>query len=839
MLARFLGCLFLLIFSIEHAGAWNTKEYAQVTIGPHLSITVSNIPDMSALERAASIRTRIQEVLQYKELDPGKMECRVGIDGTPVIAVGPLVIAQVTDNDEQAFGQSKIEIAHRWIKKLKPYLVQYKPLYARQANAKTKHASGLTDHSILLLVAEVGLLLLASLIMGEVAVMFGQPVIIGQILAGVLLGQTVLGSLLPDVSAALFPVDDVQLRLLQALSWIGVIFLIMLTGMETDLQVIKQMGKPAICIGWLGLLIPMLAGIGLSYLLPSDLLADTEKRLAFAVFLGTCFCVSSVPVVAKILMDMKVMRTRCGQLALASSLSHDLLSCLLLAIVASLAAGTDLGPDRLLSAPVGATLFVIVVFLCRKLIYALLRWVNERLSSDKSLLTAIVVLLMAGAAITHMIGAHTVLGAFVVGMLIWQAPVVNERAIKPINEMTMGVLAPIFFASSCLYVDLTTLFQPRLALITAVICVVGIGSKILACWLAGRLSGLSHGEGLACGVAADTRGSMGLIVAMLGYSLGLITLDTLAIIVFLSLVSTAIAPLGLKWALSKVPESPEERLQRLQEARLAGTMLGDIRRVLIPTGGRGKAQLAIKFLNALGRRQTLELAVIGVGTARSEVSESLSRFSTHVDSKAVSIVNIKRNSENPVAEILETARSGYDFIVMGAGAVEGDSLFGPIVDEVCSKSRLPVLVICDPASGQTDVKTVLLPVSGTPDSLRAAELGIAMAWAFGSSVVCLHISELAVSQGIEGEIAPTTLGITDAVTSSLATLAEALKVDFRRAVAEVAPSIAESILATATREGAELIILGSAPRISDRLVLGETISTVFREAACAVAIIKL
>lgn len=818
-----------------------STDVAQVNVGSHSSFCVTSVGSLTAGERAANIRARLQEVLTYKELDPSKMECRIGLDGIPVIAVGPLVIAEVTQEDAEAFKMSRLKLATQWLKVLKPRMVQLKPLYAKAGRPKTKHASGLTDHSILLLVVEVAVLLLASLVLGELAVMLGQPAIIGQILAGVLLGQTVLGSLFPDISAALFPVDDVQLRLLQGLSWIGVIFLIMLTGMETDLQVIKQMGKPAMFIGWIGLALPMMAGIGLSFLLPGDLLADSDKRIAFAAFLGTCFCVSSVPVVAKILLDMNVMKSRCGQLSLASALAHDLMSCLLLAVVASLAAGNELGPDRLLSAPVGAAIFVVVAFFSRRLIFSLLRWVNERLASDKSLLTAIVVLLMTGAAITHLIGAHTVLGAFVVGMLIWQAPVVNERAIKPIHEMTMGVLAPIFFASSCLYVDLTSLLQPRLAIITTVVCIVGIGSKIFACWLGARLSGLSNAEGLAAGISADARGSMGLIVAMLGYSLGIITSDTVAVVVFLSLISTAITPMGLKWALSKLKESPEEALQRQQEARLAGTMLGHIRRILLPVGGRGPLDISLKFLNALGRRQTLEIGVIGVGNDVNETAESVAEVTDQLDSKVLSVVAIKKHSDSPVEEILDTASSGYDFIVMRAGIIRRHhGLFGTIVDQVCSQSKLPVLIVHDPSPADAPVKKILLPVSGTPDSLKAAELGLAMAWSLQASVICMHISTLEFGSDAEAVNASgTTQGITDAVTESLDALAQALKVEFRRIIPELAPTIAESILATASAESADLIVLGSAPRISDRLVLGETIYKVIDKASCAIAIVKL
>lgn len=831
----------VLSFSLcaSSAFAWQTREYAPVQIGPHDSFMVTNTDSVTAASRAAAIRERIQEVLEAKDLDPNSIVVRTSMDGTPVISVGPVVIAQVTDNDAAAFGKNKEEIAHEWFRTIKPRIIQVKPMYEKIAPGK-KHAGELSDRRVLLLVLEVGILLLAGLVLGEIVAFFGQPAIIGQILAGVLLGQTVLGSLLPDVSATLFPVDDIQLKLLQALSWIGVLFLIMLTGMETDLQLIKQMGKPALYITWIGLAIPLLTGAGLGYLMPAELLADPSKRLAFAIFLGTCFCVSSVPVVAKILMDMKMLKSRCGQLALASSLSHDLMSCLLFALIAALAAGNEVGPGRLLTAPLGAVAFIALVFICRRPVYTLLRWINEKLKSDESLLTGMVVLLMAGAAITHLIGAHTVLGAFVVGVLIWQAPVVNERAIKPIKAITMGVLAPLFFASSCLYVDLTTLLEPKLAITAAIVCVVGIGSKVLACWVAGRVSGLTNFEGIAAGIAADTRGSMGLIVSMLGYSLGLITLDMVAIIVFLSLVSTAVAPSGLRWAIAKIPISAEEQLQNRLDARIAQTMLGDIRRVLVLSRGQGRTILAMKFFNSLGRGQTMEIAVLEHLSAK---EDTIVKLSEHIDSRAVSFVQIAPESEDLVRELVQTARHGYDLIVMGTDKpTEGPGLFGDLIDNVCRASRVPVLILSDaPTDSSFTVKKILLPVGGTAESLTAAELGIGMAASFGASVVCLHINAGLLASESADEFSPdsvATLGITDAVTESLAELARAMKVTFHKAAPELAPRVADSILATATREQADLIVLGGTPRVSDQLVLGEIIATVARAAPCAVAVLK-
>lgn len=839
----FLRILLTLVLSFtlctSSAVAWETREYAPVQIGPHGSFTVTNTDTLSAAARAEAIRERIQEVLEAKDLDPASILVRTSMDGTPVISVGPVVIAEVTDNDATAFGQNKEAIAQEWFRVIKPRIIQMKPLYEKKPSEKA-HAGELSDRRVLLLVLEVGILLLASLVLGEIVAIFGQPAIIGQILAGVILGQTVLGSLLPDVSAALFPVDDIQLRLLQALSWIGVLFLIMLTGMETDLQLIKQMGKPALYITWIGLAIPLLIGIGAGYLMPAELLADPNKRLAFAVFLGTCFCVSSVPVVAKILMDMKVLKSRCGQLALASSLSHDLMSCLLFSLIAALASGNDLGPGRLLTAPLGAVAFIAFVFVCRRPVYTLLRWINAKLKSDESLLTGMVVLLMAGAAITHLIGAHTVLGAFVVGVLIWQAPVVNERAIKPIKAMTMGVLAPLFFASSCLYVDLTTLLQPKLAITTAVICVLGIGSKVVACWIAGKMSGLSNFEGIAAGIAADSRGSMGLIVSMLGYSLGLITLDMVAIIVFLSLLSTALAPTGLRWAIAKIPISSEELLQNKQQRRIAKTMLGDIRRVLVLSRGQGRSILAMKFLNSLGRGQTMEIAVLEHFTAE---ADSVVKLSNYVDSRAVSFVQVIPETDNLVQEIVQTARHGYDLIVLGTDKpTDGPGLFGQTIDDICRGSRVPVLILSDaPTEANFSVKKILLPVGGTTESLTAAELGIGMASAFGASVACLHINAAALAA--ENDLEPSslsmpTMGITDAVTESLAELATAMNVDFKKATPELAPRIADSILATAIREQPDLIVLGGTPRVSDHLVLGEIIATVARNAPCAVAVLK-
>ncbi len=831
------------------ASAWRAVEYCDVYLGSEKVFTVTNTPVMSAIDRAQSISSHIQTIVGTTDFEPSHLSVRKGLDGVPVIMLDNIPICGVTAEDSAVFGKSADAVAIEWAEELKTRLEEAKAKVAPAATPKAHESKTLNEHAVLLLFLEIGVLLLASLIFGELMVRLGQPAIIGQILAGLVLGQTFFGNFFPDLSIQLFPQDSSQSKLIEAVSWIGVSFLLMLTGMETDTSMLKRLGKPALYIGLIGLIVPLLVGCGLSVLLPARLRGDPAGNLAFAVFVGTVFAVSSVPVVAKILMDMKLLKRDVGQLVLSASLSHDLLCCLLLAVIAVLSdsKGGSGGGNPLLTAIVGTIGFVSVVYFGRPLFFRLLRWVNDKVSTSDGLITAMIVMLLLGAATTQALGIHIVLGAFAVGVILSQAPVINHKVVRPLEIVTMGFFAPIFFAASGLNVNLGTLLEPQLAGITLFLCGASMASKLIGCFAAGKLTNLGPWESLAIGVGANAKGSMGLILAMLGYSLHIITLDMLAIVIFVSLFSTAVAPPLMKWTLGKVQVTDEEKVRLAKEERCARTVLSSIRRVLWPTSGKARNRFIGKLLDSIGKRQVIETVVMWVKTSESseDAETPFNSIAKAINTKYVGLEKRTVKSNKPTESIIEEANLGYDLLVMAtdkppAGA---EHVFGKLVDEVILNTSTRVLVVYDPdPSGDREIKKVIVPVSGSELSVSAGEFGISVASSLGAKVTILNIAESELDDLYSEETRSgekIQKNITEDIQGSLKELANALTVDFTAIEVHAATHPAQAIIMSAQQQDADLIVLGAEPKMGKGLFLGHTINFVLRNAPCAVAILKL
>ena len=173
----------------------------------------------------------------------------------------------------------------------------------------------LPHHAVFLLLLQISVLLFTARLLGELMRKLGQPAVIGELMAGVLLGPSVLGAFLPEVQAFVFPKSQHQSDLLSAISWLGVLFLLIVTGLETDIALIKRRGKSALIISAGGILVPFASGIALGWLLPEAYLAAPEGRLVFALFMAVAMSISAVPVIAKVLMDLKLMRRDVGPVA--------------------------------------------------------------------------------------------------------------------------------------------------------------------------------------------------------------------------------------------------------------------------------------------------------------------------------------------------------------------------------------------------------------------------------------------------------------------------------------------------------------------------------------------
>ncbi len=841
-LALFWACMFA-------SPVYSLVEYCDVYVGQEKVFQVTNTPFVSAIERGERINERIDDIVDDPKADLSLLNIKTGIDGIPVIRLDEKVICSIRPNDSAQAQKSCSVLATEWMEKLRTHIKVEKEKGKSSATetriAEKKSNSTLSEHAVLLLFVEIALLLFTSLVCGEIMVRLGQPAIIGQILAGLLLGQTFFGALLPDLSTFLFPHDGEQSKLIEVVSWIGVSFLLMLTGMETDTNMLKRLGKPVAYFGTIGLVGPLILGALISFLLPDSLMGTSQNKLAFAVFLGTVFAASSVPVVAKILIDMKMLKLDIGQLVIATSLAHDLLCCLLLAIIVVLSGSAGEGGNPILIAVIGTICFLVVMYFGRPLFFTMLRWVNDHVSSKEALITAMIVLLLSCAAATQALGVHIVLGAFAAGVILSQAPVINHKVVRPLETVTMGFFAPVFFASAGLNVNLSSLLDPALGTITILLAIATLLAKLATSVGAGKLTGLGTWESLSVGVGANAKGSLGLILAMLGFSLNIISIDMYAVIIFISLFSTAVTAPLMKMTMRKVEITDEQKERLKHEERKAQTILSSIRRVLLPISDKRRNPFISRLLNSIGQNQVIETTALWVKEPDTDSHQLFSFISSIINKKYVSLLQKTSNSPNRLEAITEENNRGYDLIIMATDAPSADShfVFGELVDSVILNTNNHALVIYDPEpTGNRIIKRVLVPVSGSELSIAAGEFGISLAKSLNAKATCLSITESDVDE-LYSEATQSGHKIQSHVNAEIeATLKElsvALEVPFDSILVQTTSLPAQAVVLTAEQHNIDLIVLGAEPKLGKNLFFGHTINFILRNAPCAVAVLKM
>ena len=473
----------------------------------------------------------------------------------------------------------------------------------------------ISGHAILTLLVQLTCLLMLARMLAEGMRRLGQPAVIGELLAGLLLGPTVLGYVAPEIFEAVFPQNLAQFHLLEVISWLGMVLLLLLTGLETDLRDMRNLGRAALMASLFGMVIPFGSGLGLGWLLPDKFLVDPADRAIFAAFLATAMAISAMPVIAKILIDLNMIRRNVGMVILSAGVVDDTVGWLILSVISGVAAG---GAFSL--AGLGLTLFQLALFLAVvrwmafPIMRRLLRYVNERVGLSGADVTLILGLTFLSAAATEAIGVHAVFGAFVAGLLVRQLPRVKADSIHTLETFVLSGLSPIFFAYVGLRVDLWTLSGWALPLIVIGIAIMG---KLVGCYLGGRLGRLSHWESLALGFGMNARGAMELIVALVGLSLGLLTQELYATIVLVAVVTSFMAPLLLRWVLPRISlgEDERRRIEHTVQQRLIP--MGPLR-ILVPTAGGGNAMAAFELLAPLAGANGTEVTALFVEVSPSQ-----------------------------------------------------------------------------------------------------------------------------------------------------------------------------------------------------------------------------
>ncbi len=621
------------------------------------------------------------------------------------------------------------------------------------------------DHSMTIFVAELILLLAVGRLLGEAMSRCGQPAIFGQLLAGVVLGPSVFGAVLPELRQIIFPGTPALKAMIEAVSQIGVLLLLLLTGMETNLSLINRKRRAVISTSLFGIAIPFICGVLLAYALPSGVVPASGSLLVTALFLGTALSISSVKIVAMVLMEVGAIRRDLGQLILATAILDDTIAWVLIAIIAGIAAHGTVSVGGIAATVAGTALFLgVSLTLGRRVVAHIIRWSNDSLTIEVPVITAILVVMLAMALTTELIGVHTALGAFVAGMLVGQSPILTEHIEAELRGFILAFFSPVFFAVAGLGMDLRTLLDPTLLLFTVAVIVVASVGKFLGALAGGRVGGLTGRESLALATALNARGSTEVIIASIGLAMGALSKELYTMIVAMAVVTTMAMPPMLRWMMARVPLRDDEVKRLEKEAAEVGESVPRMERALIYADGSANGLLGARLAGMFGASQHVMMTVMErptvpdadreAASVRDHVAKAvLDTFARVPPSDAAQATAAPRMS---IEELLHTkpieaddtlqkeAAKGYSivFVSVDQPLSSSNDRFDDQLQRLVATFDRPLAIFFNGgrATGMPASEfRVLVPTGGTVEARMAIEIALALAKASNGTVTALHV----------------------------------------------------------------------------------------------------
>jgi Kef-type K+ transport system membrane component KefB/mannitol/fructose-specific phosphotransferase system IIA component (Ntr-type) len=387
-------------------------------------------------------------------------------------------------------------------------------------------------------------------LLGEIAQRFHQPAVLGEILAGILLGPTLFGALAPEWNSWLFPMQGHSAVVLSTLKNISMVLFLLVAGLEVDLATVWRQGKTAATVGVAGLCIPFAVGIIPALLAPAALGWEGKLQpLLFALFFATALSISALPVIARTLMDLKLYRTDLGMIIIAAAIFNDIIGWIIFAMILGMMehhSGHSMGIPQ----TIGLTLLFagIMLTLGRKFVQRTLPWVKAHTSWPAGTLTYALVLALPCAAFTEYIGIHAVFGAFIAGVALGNSSHIREHIRTVIEQFVQFFFAPLFFGSIGLTVDFVQNFDLGLVLLVLGIACVG---KIAGCTFGARLSGMAIRQSWAMGFGMNARGAMEIILGLLALQFGVINERLFVALVVMALATSMLSGPMMQWVLGR------------------------------------------------------------------------------------------------------------------------------------------------------------------------------------------------------------------------------------------------------------------------------------------------
>jgi len=698
-------------------------------------------------------------------------------------------------------------------------------------------------------VAALVVVLLTARLIGEAMQRLGQPAVIGYLIAGIALGPSLFGWIWPAGQHAVIPSDPTGKAMLDGVAQFGVLLLLLLTGMDADLGLIRKIGRPAISVSFAGIAIPFICGVAAAYFLPDALLPQAERRLVTALFLGVALSISSIKIVAMVVHEMNFARRDLGQIIVASAIIEDSVGWIIIAVVFGIARAGAVQVGPLLQSIGGVALFLAVsLTIGRRVVAFAIRFVHDHFVSELPVVTLIVLIMGAMALITAALGVQTVLGAFVAGLLVGESPILTKHLNIQLRGMIAAFFAPVFFALAGLSADLTVLKSPTLAALTLGLILIASIGKFAGAFLGGALGRLSRQESLALAVGMNARGSTEVIVASIGLSIGALSQTLYTMIVTMAVLTTCAMPPTLRWALARVKlrRGEKERLER--EAYEAKGFVANMERLLLTVSGDANGRFASRLAGLLAGPRGLPITVLQFESAADSVQEkaiiaektgemadnikSSARSARHRPSGETSAlavaVQTRAEAATPARAVSDEAPKGYDLLIIGLDPARGpEGGFSPEIAKTARAYGGPLAVVVARGAHSEDPigspLRILAPVTGSPASKRAAEIGIELARASHAELTILYVAPT--QSATDGTSRRRQRLVArrheEAVLREIVEIADRYDVRARTKI-RTSDSPANAILSEAERARDTLITLGVATRPSDALLFGAT-----------------
>ena len=704
----------------------------------------------------------------------------------------------------------------------------------------------LDEHELLVFWTQLLVLVAAARFCGAVMRRLNLPSVIGQLGAGVILGPSIFGRVWTDGFEWFLPEHEISSGALFAVSWLGVAFLLVTAGFETDLGLIRRLGRAAALVTGFSLVVPLIGGLVVGGVLPESFIGPESDRTVFALFVAAALAVSALAVIAKILSELGLMRRDFGQITVAAGMANDVVGWIMLAVFTGSATSGEVSASGIVRTVGGLAIFLaLAMTVGQRVVDRALRWVRRDGPDVAGAMTVVVMTMLIYGVATQALGIEAVLGAFVAGVVLHRSRFQQREVLDHLESVTNTFLAPVFFATAGLRVDLGLLAQDDAIAWAGVVVAVAIVAKFVGAFVGAKLAGQSNRAATALGAGLNARGALEIVIASVGLSLGVFTETAYTVIVIVPLITSIFAAVSLRIVVRdwRGTDKEQERLDR--EEALAKNLVVTSQRILLPSKGH-PASIAAAQLAQFAWPKEAPSTILTVGDEDADISvlEAVldEREVDHNRSSGVSI----GSGRDVAASIVAESNLGYGVVVVGVAERHEGVLYSPMVDELLLNAVTPVVIVrrargldrpLPPAFSRA-----IVPVTGTPSSRSAQEVAFAISAQLGTEVLLTHVVNR-VNQ-LPRIFARRGTAVDDpAIAAAESMMARAVE---RAHEAGISPreilregaSAGEALVDTARTEQADLVVLGAQLRnVDGRPFIGHTVEAVLERSGATVVVV--